>query len=265
MNCFFWNTEHKNINTYLVEAIKHFDIDVIALAEYADSKDDLLLKLNEENINFFHVPIIACRRINIFTKYNPDTIEHMSESSYYTIKRIPHYNVGFINFVFIHFPSKLYMDDFDFLEESREFRMEIEEAEDLCGSNFTLIIGDFNMNPFEHGLMAASTLHAYPTVQEAMRESRIIKGRSYKMFHNPMWNFFGDMRPPKGTYYYSGGSHHYQFYWNIFDQLLYRPSLIPHIAHERIEIIHQINGISLVNERGIPSVSDHLPIFFNIT
>ena len=81
-----------------------------------------------------------------------------------------------------------------------------------------------------------------------------------------MWNFFGDNKVPHGTYYnVSTGIKTY--FWNIFDQVLFRTDMIKTFERESLKIITEIAGHSLLNEKGIPNkdmYSDHLPIFFNI-
>ncbi|MEI2633011.1 MULTISPECIES: endonuclease/exonuclease/phosphatase family protein [Bacillus] len=265
MNCFFWNTEKKEVNKILIEAINHYNLDVISLAEYDDKyRENLIREMINQEIEFYHVPQIGCKRIHIFTKYKPTKIIHLAETSYYTIKKIPHRKLGYLIFVFLHFPSKMHLNEFDFYNESIQFRMEIEKVENENNSTSTVLVGDFNMNPFEEGMMAGPALHAYPTRIEASKESRIIKGRKYNMFYNPMWNNFGDETSPQGTYYYSG-SHHYQIYWNIFDQVLVRPSLVPYVSPNNVKILTKINNTQLVNLRGIPSISDHLPLLYKIS
>ena len=83
------------------------------------------------------------------------------------------------------------------------------------------------------------------------------------MFYNPMWSFFGDISKTHGTYYYSA-ARQFSLYWNMFDQVLVRPSLIDSISPKDIRILTSISEMSLVDKKGKPNVSDHLPLFFSI-
>lgn len=263
MNCLFWNVGKQKINEFLFNAVIENDLHLLSLAEYADDTKELLYNLSKAGYDFYHVPKIGCQRIDLFSIYKPGKIEHLNETSYYTIKRIPHPKLGLLTFAFVHFPSKLHMDEFDFLEESKEFRKDVEEAENSTGSDLTVLTGDFNMNPFEEGMMAAAAIHSYPTKYEASKKKRTVKGRTYNMFYNPMWSFFGDSNVPMGTYHYPA-KNHLNLYWNMFDQILVRPSLIDNISPEDIKIITDIRGMDLVNKAGKPAVSDHLPLFFRL-
>lgn len=80
-----------------------------------------------------------------------------------------------------------------------------------------------------------------------------------------MWSLFGDKDIPAGTYYYPN-SGQVTFFWNIFDQVIVRPSLLENLKNDSLKIINQIKNISLLDshERPHKSISDHLPIVFEI-
>ncbi|MDN3365489.1 hypothetical protein QU577_27490 [Priestia megaterium] len=264
MNCLFWNVGRKpDINQYLFDVVSEYKIDLLVLAEYKGDKNELLSMLSETEHARYHVPQIGCTRIHIFSVNTPAQITPIQDTSHYTILRIPHSNLGLLTFAFVHFPSKLHTEEIDYLEESRILKNNIEEAEKSVESKLTVVAGDFNMNPFDKGMMMSTGLHSFPTKDEVKRGERTINGRSYTMFYNPMWNFFGDKDTPFGTYHYKS-SHHKTLYWNVFDQVLVRPSLSENISSSDIKILTQINQKSLINKNGKPNVSDHLPLFFAI-
>lgn len=70
---------------------------------------------------------------------------------------------------------------------------------------------------------------------------------------------------PPGTYHYER-SEQVNYGWNMFDQVLVRPSMIPRFDFGCLEIVTSVGEESLLTERGIPdkSRSDHLPIVFGI-
>ena len=64
------------------------------------------------------------------------------------------------------------------------------------------------MNPFEEGVVGAKGLHAVMTRRIAAKGSRVVQGKEYPFFYNPMWGLFGDRQDsPSGTYYYSASEH----------------------------------------------------------
>jgi hypothetical protein len=79
-----------------------------------------------------------------------------------------------------------------------------------------------------------------------------------------MWATFGDRdSSPPGTYYYNSGAE-VNYFWNVFDQVLLRPSLINYMADDKgVTVVTELQGKSLLNVTGRPdrtAMSDHLPI-----
>jgi hypothetical protein len=130
-----------------------------------------------------------------------------------------------------------------------------------------LVIGDFNMNPFEDGLVGAVTFHATSTRMVAARGSRVVDKKKRAFFYNPMWSILGDRRNgPPGTYYYDRGQP-VSFFWNAFDQALLRPDLLEWFADDDLQVVTRIGNTSLLTAAGTPDTdvaSDHLPIVISI-
>ncbi|MDX2043591.1 MAG: hypothetical protein SF097_20405 [Acidobacteriota bacterium] len=123
------------------------------------------------------------------------------------------------------------------------------------------------MNPFESGMVSAGALHGVMTRNVALKNSRTIQGNEYPFFYNPMWGLFGDgTEGPAGSYYYAKSGHE-TYFWNIFDQVLLRPSLLPHFRNNELKILTDDGTETLLSERGLPdndAGSDHLPILFKL-
>ena len=127
--------------------------------------------------------------------------------------------------------------------------------------------GDLNMNPFEEGLAGCDSFNAVMSKIIAQNVTRRVSGDDFKMFYNPMWSFFGDNGRgiAHGTIYYNPYEA-VQYYWNIFDQVLIRPSVIPYFVDRYLDIITCSKSKSLLTTNyTIRSIySDHLPIKFTI-
>jgi hypothetical protein len=82
-----------------------------------------------------------------------------------------------------------------------------------------------------------------------------------------MWGRLGDeTEGPPGTYY-DQRSKHVCFFWNMFDQVLLRPELLPFFRNEEMKILTEDGDESFVNQTGLPDdsiASDHLPILFRL-
>ena len=57
------------------------------------------------------------------------------------------------------------------------------------------------------------------------------------------------------------------YFWNMFDQVLVRPSLLDAFANDHLKILDSNDDDSLLTARGLPNkaaASDHLPIVFGL-
>ena len=140
-------------------------------------------------------------------------------------------------------------------------------VEDRYQTDRHIVLGDFNMNPFETGMIKANGFHGTMSSEVAGRGSRTVQSQEYPYFYNPTWSLFGDLnKDTSGTYYYQHAEH-VCYEWNVFDQVLVRPSMISNFVKGSLEIVQSDSVTSLVTNRSIPdkkTYSDHLPLFFTL-
>lgn len=262
MKCLFWNTNKEIINDYVVKLSVKNDYDMIILAEYEDDVNDLLKKMQSNKIIMYKI-MSNCKRIKILSKSKPNKIKHCNETEYYTIK-ILEVNKNEKQIIgAVHLPSKLYAKDEDRRIEIADMVSNIEKLECKYKTNNTIIVGDFNADPFEGCMTKITGLHSVSSKDVALKIKRIVKQREYNMFYNPMWNKFGDFQGVAGTYYYAGSTAE-EIFWHIFDQVIIRPQLISRFEEEKLNIIIQIEDDMLVKNNTRIMVSDHLPIEFSV-
>lgn len=150
---------------------------------------------------------------------------------------------------------------------SRIVAPSIELAEHNLQHSRTVLLGDLNLNPYDDGVTSALALNGAMT-RALARKTRIVQGREYKRFYNPMWKLFNppDENAPAGTLYYDSGPGTH--YWQMFDQVLLRSSLLAGFQDNDVTIVTRAGAESLVSRQGIPNdrqYSDHLPILFKLT
>jgi len=195
------------------------------------------------------------------------TLRPVLETNRSTIRELSLPGLTTILLAVTHFQSKRNWSDDSQAIEMTLFSSEILQAEKDAQHSRTVLVGDLNMNPFDVGLVSAAALNAVMTREIALRGSRIVAGRSYPYFYNPMWGHFGDAdENPPGTYYYDG-SEHKTVFWNIFDQVLLRPELVDVFQNESLKILSTDGTNSFLSNRGHPDrtvASDHLPIIFKL-
>ena len=267
LNFLFWNVNNKPIASLVAELISQYEIDVATLAEYRRYVDaaTLLKYLNQDGIEYYSAS--TSPRLVTFIKFKSQYVEVMNEDDYLLIHRLILPRRADILFGAVHLPSNRYQSDFDQSDIATRYPRMIEGAEQSVGHSRTILVGDFNMNPFERGMAGSETFHSVMDRRTADEQSRTVLRRERKYFYNPMWGKMGDLSEgPPGTYYYRGSAP-LTYFWNTFDQVLIRPSLAGQFISDKLRVVTEVNGQSLLNENGRPDSvvgSDHLPIMFSL-
>ncbi len=190
--------------------------------------------------------------------------EEVKSGSDFSIKRLRLPQRQEILLSSVHFPSKLRQTPDDQAAYVTRFADVLTKAEILAEHSRTVLVGDLNMNPYENGVVLNIGLHAVASRRIASRESRVVKFESDQFFYNPMWLHFGEKKQGHaGTYYYASPKARADF-WNIYDQVLVRPSLLPYFRDEDVSVLWQdeARNVMLITSDGLPdkqAASDHLP------
>ena len=263
----FWNVNRKPLTEVIVELTDIHAIDVVILAESEIEPSTLLQRLNRDPTRGYHFPASLCRRIAIYTRFSRDFLRPTFESERISIRKLSLPARADVILVSAHLPSKLYWSDQSQAFECGELARRITEQEEAAGHRRTIVVGDFNMNPFEAGLVGAAGLNAVMARRVAARAFRTVQGRDYQFFYNPMWNHLGDQDGDTAGSYFYDSAEHVNYYWNVFDQLLLRPELAERFDPSQISILKSAGTRSLVRTDGRPddaNASDHLPILFEL-
>ena len=174
-------------------------------------------------------------------------------------------NIVEFSIVSVHLPSKLHWDDSSQTFEAVNMMNQVRDYERYNGKN-TIIIGDFNMNPYEAGMTSTLGLHGMKDATIAKEKNRKVQGKLYDYLYNPMWNYLGDDNDVPGTYFKRKAVHN-NVMWNTFDQILVRPNLLNYFKIEDIEIVTHIGSESLIDvktKKIKETYSDHLPIIITL-
>lgn len=274
MNFLFWNIQKKNT---FFDAIREVliceDIDVLMLAEFPiDTKiEDFTSNINNKSYLYSYnyvAPKVDYQKVKVFTRFPDSAIQAITDSTYFSAKKIfSSILKEYITIIMCHLPSKVnYIDD-----EQSEFVSStaidfINKVEKEVNHQRTIICGDFNMNPFDKGIIKANGFHAVMDKTIAKNKYSTISGKKYDYLYNPMWGLLGDIGKGNapGTMYYNP-SKYFNYYWNMFDQVLIRPELIDLFDCNLLDIIIKTKNHTFINNNIInKKYSDHLPIKFNL-
>lgn len=266
LTCLFWNTNRKPLSDAIANIVEQEFVDILILAECA-IEDSSLLKILNRHGPEFHFPSNLNPRIKVFCRFPGKYVIPAFDSGLVSIRRVVLPARDEILLVAVHFPSKLYWSDQSQAMECPNLSATITEQERVVGHSRTVVVGDFNMNPFEDGIVGAGGLHAVMSRKVAEREERVVQGRAYPFFYNPMWGQLGDSpERPSGSYYYERAEH-VNYFWNTFDQVLLRPQLMDRFRSDQLKILDRAGDISLKMADGRPdrkAGSDHFPLLFRL-
>jgi exonuclease III len=259
----FWNTYRSPLETRIARLVKSHEIDVVMLVEPGTEVEALLdalaphgdYKRVSDPLSPIHV-ISKLSRTRFATRLNDARWQILSID----IAGRPQLLLSVA-----HLPSKVNGNDYDQLNASMELSADLKASEREMGHDRMILVGDLNMNPFELGVAMNLGLNATSTQTVAAWETRTVQRREYPLFYNPMWGAFGDRTPgPPGSYYRAAGQA-VNYAWNVYDQVLLRPSVMA--ALEDVRLLDSDGEQSLLTENGLPdktSGSDHLPLYFRL-
>ena len=187
-------------------AMRH-RVDVLLLSENGSSPGQTLEVLNQDEA-LYHFPVThrpERAKIQIFTRYPSGFLRHRDTHSGFrwTMRRLCLPGLPEILVVGVHLNSKSVYEGQSQNSECRDLAEHIRRIEKADGNSRTIVVGAFNVNPFEAGMLDAKALNAEPTRALVRRGNRKVGGQNYSSFYNPMWNFFGDeSRGPAGTFFF---------------------------------------------------------------
>jgi len=260
----FWNIAKNPLLEELKLLIKHHQPNILVLAEIGNSPAEIVKAISSGEFQFNYNEDPICEKIFIFSQYADEWLPLVTSTLRFTVRAVQVPNYLAFNLLGIHYQSKMHWNFVDQAAFTVVANNIIEKFESQQQNQNTLLIGDFNMNPFEPGMIQATGFHGVLNKSVAIKKKRRIDGKDYPFFYNPMWSFFGDFGkgPVSGTYYKSY-ARPVNYFWNIYDQVLIRPSLIKYFNENDLQVISNFGeDLNLLKKSGLinKDISDHLPI-----
>lgn len=270
---FFWNfrppREIEDPAAIVARTALHHEADLILLTESTVPPGLVLNELNREETRF-HYAAGPNQRFQIFTRFKASFLDRFEDHPRMTVRRLRLPGMMEILTAVIHFPERRNHSPSEQRSLCFELAQFLRDAEQKARHRRTILVGDFNMNPFDEGMVDANGFGAMMTkglTRQAVDSNLDERPR----FYNPMWSRLGDMSEgPPGTYYHRQRGRT-NIYWHTLDQVLIRPELLDAFIGPSLQVLEK--GLSASGEIALQRetkrhskllVSDHLPILFTV-
>jgi hypothetical protein len=267
MRVLFWNINGNAIESHIAAiVVKKPKPDVVVLAESSINPGRFLAALASAGAaSFVHAPG-ACKRVNVFLSGTAVVHPPVLEGTYFSIRRLEQFRQPLLLGA-VHLPSKLRYSQKTQELVAGDLAQQFAVVESKFPKHHLVVIGDFNMHPYESGMIAADRLHAVSDRRIAAGGTRIVAGKPYRLFYNPSWRKLGDTRAKPGGTFYRRTNDADCVFWNMLNQVIVRPSLLPYLADDCLEVLDMAGAVSLrkgAMMRPDEAISDHLPVMFSL-
>ena len=261
----FWNTNGKDFAGDIGEMCRRHHVDLLVLAETKTDPGALLGSINSHGEFRYQEYTKTNEYIRFISKLPNSSVIIIEDYGRFSTVHIRPPIGKELLVTGAHLTSKLHYGPADQEHQAQRLSESIKSCEDRIKLKNSVLIGDLNMNPFEPGMVSARGLNGVADKAVASKVNRILQGEEWPFFYNPMWSLMGDdSRGPPGTYYRQSANV-INYFWNMFDQVLLRPSLIEDFKPENLHILTNTGLRNLLKDGKVDvSISDHLPILIEI-
>jgi exonuclease III len=258
----FWNVNKKDLTNFVCAIAKSTNSDVVVLNENNVPSEETLRALQKNVSQDFYYPTTFSslkERFHCFCRSPKLDLSETHSGPRVSVRKI---QLG------RHKALLVLVHGIDIRNNDPEIRQsfaqslatEIEFVKQEKNINKLILLGDFNMNPYEKGMNLAEGLNSMMTKSCIERGTRRYQNKDYDFYYNPMWSLFGDnTHGPAGTIYSTSNQGAYG--WSMLDQVLIHHSIVE--LFYGVKILTEAGTESLMTKKGRPDAgraSDHFPI-----
>jgi exonuclease III len=198
----FWNVNRKDLTDAVCALAKSTAADVIILNENNVPSSETLCALRQEVSPEFYIPAPASEeRFHCFCKNSALDLSEIHSGFRTSVRKFRFANQMTL-LVLVHGLDIRNYDSKKRLLFASKLADEIAFVRDDKKINKLILLGDFNMNPYDDGMNEAEGLNAMMTKACAEKKTRQYCKKDYDLYYNPMWSLFGDnTKGPAGTIY----------------------------------------------------------------
>jgi len=260
MRVLFWNLKGNNLTSYIEQLINEHNPDIAVFAEYG-SVDFHQIEVDTHNSYRHIIGIGGCDKVTILLKSTiPILFTH--EQSRYVIFSFE-YGEEYYSLAGIHLQDRWSTDTATRLVTIRRLIQDISNVESRCGSKRTVVIGDFNANPYDDELLLADAFNAV-LFKDVIKQSETCKvaDNTFRRFYNPILNYISEFTKTYGSFHNTNGAN--SPIWHCLDQVIVSKALCDQISN--VQYLKRI-GTQTLMARVKPNsaISDHLPLLVDIS
>ncbi|MGL4401912.1 MAG: endonuclease/exonuclease/phosphatase family protein [Luteolibacter sp.] len=260
----FWNLNRKSLTTLVTELVQVNEADVLILAECSAPAETTLEALRLHVDPMFFMPRYNSNgRFHCYCRNSELDLTEVHSGFRTSVRKL---RIGSTS-ALLGIVHGVDIRNYD--PESRQAAAqalvdEVSFVKNEQDNNRLILMGDFNMNPYDRGMNLPMGFNAMMTKTCVEREQRTFLGKKYDLYYNPMWSLFGDgTAGPAGTCYNTSNQGPYG--WSMLDQVILNYSIVPSFGG--VQILTHAGNHCLIDAKGRPNASvasDHLPILVEI-
>jgi len=261
----FWNVNKKQLTNLVCSIAASTNADIIVLIEDTVSIEDTLHALQTNVSEDFYRPSASFKSDKRFHCFCRNSALDLSEIHSELRTSVRKLQIG------RHTTLLALVHGIDMRNNDPQIRQSF--AQELAdqmrfvqkdkGIEKVILLGDFNMNPFDSGMNLAMGLNAMMTRACVKSRRRTHHKKQYDFYYNPMWGLFGDNTDgPAGTIYNTSNQGPYG--WSMLDQVIIHHSVVG--LFDSVRILTEVDTESFMNKNGRPNTnnaSDHFPLLVN--
>jgi exonuclease III len=260
----FWNLKRKDLTSLVCDLAGATDTDILVLNECIVPIRKTLRVLRQSVDRRFFVPASNSEeRFHCFCRNTAFDLSEVHKGFRTSVRKLM-LEPGEMLLGFVHGVDIRNYDQEVRQSLAQGLADEIRFVKSQRGHNRLVLIGDFNMNPYDRAMNLAMGLNAMMTKSCIASGQRTFAGKKYDFYYNPMWSLFGDGSDgPAGTFYDMSNQGPYG--WSMLDQVVINYSVVH--KFESVQILTHAGRTCLTDAKGRPdanNASDHLPILVNL-
>lgn len=260
MKCIYWNTKSIQDVNRIADLLMQELPDFFFLSEInkhlLETNNDKFISLGYE---YYLNP--GCERVSIIKNLKTEAQLGIQNKYFTTVKAID-INTYIIS---LHLPSQLFQHMDSLKEYIRDLRLRIDIEIGPSDEKQILLIGDFNVNPYEKPMIDFDGFLA--TNSTKARRKIVHLGNTKNIYYNPTWQLYSRKSFPGTKYFPRPSASSYDIIeYHFLDQVVISQLLSEKIHDEKIKVIESSSNYSFYNiENNSVEGSDHLPLSYQFS